>query len=63
MTDPFARPLRRRDLAARPCGRRARPQRARSTRGLRREPNQGASTQATQKVDKAVPDGDLVYFN
>jgi spermidine/putrescine transport system substrate-binding protein len=64
MTDPFARPMRRREVLRAGAGAALGLSGLGALAGCGVSRNQGAaSTQASEKVVKAVPDGDLVYFN
>jgi spermidine/putrescine transport system substrate-binding protein len=63
MTDPFARPMRRREVLRAGAGATLGLSGLGALAGCGVSRNQGASTQAPQKVVKAQPDGDLVYFN
>jgi spermidine/putrescine transport system substrate-binding protein len=63
MTDPFARPMRRREVLRAGAGAALGLSGLGALAGCGVSRNQSASTQATERVVKAQPDGDLVYFN
>jgi spermidine/putrescine transport system substrate-binding protein len=63
MTDAFGRPMRRREVLRRGAGAALGLSGLSALAGCGVNNTRTASTQATQKVVKAVPDGDLVYFN
>jgi spermidine/putrescine transport system substrate-binding protein len=63
MTDPFARPMRRREVLRAGAGAALGLSGLGALSGCGLSRNEGASTEATERVVKAQPDGDLVYFN
>jgi spermidine/putrescine transport system substrate-binding protein len=63
MTDRFARPMRRREMLRAGAGAALGLSGLGALSGCGLSRNEGASTEATERVIKAQPDGDLVYFN
>jgi spermidine/putrescine transport system substrate-binding protein len=63
LTEPFRRPVRRPEVLRAGAGAALGLTGLGALTGCGLSRNEGASTQATEKVVKAVPDGDLVYYN